>query len=70
MYTVGQVITFAYKKPPVHKSRQQKPGATGEIHDNKTGALLAKYIVLKTSEYEVEGKIITTYGHKRRQAKQ
>lgn len=48
----------------------KKTGVYGEIHDDKTGALLAKYVVLKTNEYEVEAKIITTYGHGRRKARQ
>lgn len=65
-YKVGESFTAKYDNPPLAASRQYKVGQRVDIVDNDTKAVLAVFVVEETNENEASGKIVNTYGNKRR----
>lgn len=64
-YKIGQIHTAKY----VGKSPQYQLGQRVDIFDDETHIKVAAFVVERTNELEASGKIINTYGHKRRNQK-
>lgn len=65
-YKVGEPFTAKYNNPPLASSRQYKVGQRVDIVDNETKMRLAVFVVEQTNENEASGKIVNTYGNKRK----
>lgn len=68
-YKVGEPFIAKYDNPPLVATRQYKVGQRVDIIDVTTKARLAVFVVEETNENEASGKIVNTYGHKRRNQK-
>jgi len=69
-YKVGNPITVKYTNPPVPKERQYSIGQYVNIVDKGAQEKKATFIVEFTDENKIAGKIIATFGHRRRNKKQ
>ncbi len=64
-YTIGQEYKAKYDNPPIPKEHQFSIDAMVDILDEEK-RLMARFRVETTDEYEVGGKILSTFGHRRK----
>lgn len=65
-YQLNQLIITKYKNKPCPKEHQYYPGQRVLVTAKDTKKRLALFEVIKSNSYRVVGRVITTYGNKRK----